>query len=106
MIVNNNDIRAHVQGQLFRIKKDQKQKRKKGLRKTCDLNEGDRVWVYPKFPKKKLRQLAYMATIVKKVSDKQYELLMDDDKDKIVVGHDQIVKFDDERSWGMWYTSH
>ena len=58
------DIREHVQQQLFRMKTKQQDQRNKGLR-TVDFVEGDRVWFYPIIPKKKLRQLGYIATILR-----------------------------------------
>eukprot|EP00834_Sanchytrium_tribonematis_P005975 NODE_402_length_8060_cov_0.986057.p2 type:complete len:399 gc:universal NODE_402_length_8060_cov_0.986057:5997-7193(+) len=95
------EIRLHVQQQLSKIKQRQLVKRNENLREDCDYKVGDKVWFYPNLKSKKLRQLAYLGTIVRVIRDKQFELIVDGEDEKTFRAHsDQLLMFANEFATG------
>ena len=96
------DIREHVQRQIYNAKIKQQERINRGLR-AVELEVGDEVWFYPVDKKKKLRQLAYLGIIVSINRDKQYSIqLYDDYEGELVIAHsDQLIKFDGRGECGI-----
>eukprot|EP00834_Sanchytrium_tribonematis_P007767 NODE_761_length_4121_cov_0.819741.p1 type:complete len:919 gc:universal NODE_761_length_4121_cov_0.819741:1022-3778(+) len=94
-------IRSHVQVQLSKIKDKQMTKRNRGLRNDEEYQVGDPVWFYPSTNRKKLQQLAYLATIVRVIRDKQYDLVVDGEEEKTFRAHaDQLLPFTNDLATG------